>query len=78
MRGAGLPSGMVRKRLVTAVCTLCRPQTDRRFLTPGLPPLQYITTHCHVYDKEKNYVPFDFEKEEPLFAFQRKVLPDSM
>jgi hypothetical protein len=28
--------------------------------------------------QEKNYVPFDFAKEEPLFAFQRKVLPESM
>lgn len=28
--------------------------------------------------QEKNYVPFDFKKEEPFFAFQRKVLPNSM
>jgi len=40
--------------------------------------LQYICTQCHVYDEETNYVPFDYEKEEPFFALQRKVLPDSM
>lgn len=39
---------------------------------------QYIFTHCHVYDEEQNYVPFDFKKEEPFFAVQRKVLPENM
>lgn len=28
--------------------------------------------------QEKNYVPFDFEKEEPMFSIQRKVLPNNM
>ncbi len=41
-------------------------------------PPQYIFTHCHVYDEKQNYVPFDFKKEEPFFAVQRKVLPESM
>ena len=40
--------------------------------------LQYICTQCHVYDSEKNYVPFDWQKEETFFALQRKVLPDSV
>lgn len=34
-----------------------------------------ICTECHVYDKEKNYKPFDYKEEEPLFQFQRKYLP---
>ena len=37
-----------------------------------------IVTECHVYDKENNYKPFDFEKESALLTFQRKVLPNSM
>lgn len=40
--------------------------------------MKNIITHCHVYDKDLIYKPFDFKKEEPLFAFQRKVLPDGM
>lgn len=40
--------------------------------------LKNIFTECHVYDKELNYKPFDFQKEEPLFAFQRKVIPSAM
>lgn len=40
--------------------------------------MKNIFTECHVYDEENNYVPFDFEGEEPLFAIQRKVLPNSM
>jgi len=40
--------------------------------------MKNIFTEGHVYDEEKNYVPFDFAKEEPLFAVQRKVIPDSM
>lgn len=28
--------------------------------------------------QEHNYVPFDYKKEEPLLAWQRKVLPDTM
>ena len=54
-------------------------------------PAQYITEgdfnwrmvknimlECHLYDKDKNYKPFDFKKEEPMFAFLRKVVPNSM
>jgi omega-6 fatty acid desaturase (delta-12 desaturase) len=37
-----------------------------------------IVTECHLYDPETNYKPFDFKKEEPLFALQRKFLPNSM
>lgn len=37
--------------------------------------LKYIVTECHVYDKQTNYKPFDFKKEEPLFAVQRSLLP---
>lgn len=40
--------------------------------------LRGVCTQCHVYDTEKNYVPFDAEKEEPLFGFWRRVMPDSM
>ncbi|GLC49668.1 hypothetical protein PLESTB_000273500 [Pleodorina starrii] len=36
-----------------------------------------ICTECHVYDEKINYKPFDFKKEEPLFAVQRRILPDS-
>ncbi|GFR52214.1 hypothetical protein Agub_g14754 [Astrephomene gubernaculifera] len=37
-----------------------------------------ICTVCHVYDEKVNYKPFDFKKEEPLFAFQRRFLPDNV
>ncbi|KIZ00306.1 Omega-6 fatty acid desaturase [Monoraphidium neglectum] len=37
--------------------------------------MKTIFTELHVYDEKKNYKPFDAEKEEPLFALQRKVLP---
>lgn len=40
--------------------------------------LKYIFTHCHVYDEEKNYVPFDFAKEDGFLAAQRKLLPETM
>jgi omega-6 fatty acid desaturase (delta-12 desaturase) len=40
--------------------------------------MKQIFTECHVYDPKKNYVPFDNAKEEPFFAIQRKVLPNSM
>lgn len=40
--------------------------------------VQYIFTHCHVYDKDQNYVPFDANKPEALFEVQRKVLPETM
>jgi omega-6 fatty acid desaturase (delta-12 desaturase) len=36
-----------------------------------------ICTECHLYDEQKIYKPFDFKKEEPLFAIQRKVLPNT-
>jgi hypothetical protein len=32
----------------------------------------------HVYDKEKNYVPFDSNQPQPFFEVQRKVIPNSM
>lgn len=31
----------------------------------------------HVYDKNKNYVPFDAQKPETFFEVQRKVIPGS-
>lgn len=40
--------------------------------------LKNIITECHIYDKEKNYVPFDYEKEAGFLAVQRRVLPESM
>lgn len=40
--------------------------------------MKYIFTELHVYDEEKNYIPFDWEKEEPFYAIQRKVLPNTM
>jgi omega-6 fatty acid desaturase (delta-12 desaturase) len=40
--------------------------------------MKNIFTECHVYDPAKNYVPFDAAKEEPLFAVQRRVLPNTM
>lgn len=40
--------------------------------------IKNICTECHVYDEKSNYKAFDFKKEEPLFAFQRKFMPDSM
>lgn len=55
------------------------------------PALQYMTectfnwrvvknicTECHVYDEKTAYKPFDYKEEEALFAFQRKVLPDTV
>lgn len=39
--------------------------------------LKTIFTELHVYDKETNYKPFDWRKEEPLFALQRQILPNS-
>ena len=38
--------------------------------------MKTIFTELHVYDKDKTYVPFDFQKEEPFLALQRKVLPN--
>lgn len=37
-----------------------------------------IVTECHLYDEEKNYVPFDYEEEKPFYALQRKFLPNNM
>ena len=45
---------------------------------PALCCVQYIFTHCHVYDKDQNYLPFDADKPEMLFEVQRKVLPETM
>lgn len=44
---------------------------------PHLPlPGICLSAELHVYDKEKNYVPFDAAKEEPMFAIQRKLIPN--
>ena len=40
--------------------------------------MKYIFTELHVYDEKQNYVAFDWEKEEPFYAIQRKVLPNTM
>lgn len=40
--------------------------------------MKYIFTELHVYDEQQNYVPFDYEKEEPFYWIQRKVLPSTM
>ncbi len=40
--------------------------------------MKYIFTELHVYDEQQNYVPFDWEKEEPFYMIQRKVLPNTM
>lgn len=39
--------------------------------------MKTIFTQLHVYDKEKNYVPFDHqeEREDPFLAIQRRALP---
>jgi hypothetical protein len=31
-----------------------------------------------LFVQDNNYVPFDFQQEEPLFSMQRKLLPNSM
>lgn len=38
--------------------------------------MKRIFTELHVYDEDVNYVPFDYEKPEPLFNFFRKVVPN--
>jgi omega-6 fatty acid desaturase (delta-12 desaturase) len=38
--------------------------------------MKTIFTELHVYDEQKNYIPFDWQKEEPLYALQRKFLPN--
>lgn len=39
--------------------------------------MRTIFTECHVYDEEKNYVPFDAadETESPVLGAMRKVMP---
>jgi len=37
-----------------------------------------IFTELHFYDASSNYVPFDFEKEEGFWSFQRKGIPNGM
>jgi omega-6 fatty acid desaturase (delta-12 desaturase) len=39
--------------------------------------MKTIFTELHVYDKDKNYVPFDAQKPETFFEVQRKVIPGS-
>lgn len=47
--------------------------------TFNLRMLRNIFTELHVYDKETHgYKAFDWKKEEPLFAIQRKVIPNPM
>ncbi|KAK9812776.1 hypothetical protein WJX72_003473 [[Myrmecia] bisecta] len=40
--------------------------------------MKTIFTELHMYDEENNYVPFDFQKPEWFFQFQRKYLPSTM
>ncbi len=40
--------------------------------------MKNIFTECHVYDEQNNYKPFDYKKEEPFFALQRRWLPNGM
>lgn len=47
-------------------------------LPPPLPCACFsLPTELHVYDKDKNYVPFDAEQPETFFEVQRKVIPNS-
>lgn len=39
--------------------------------------LRNAAAELHVYDKDKNYVPFDAQKPEAFFEVQRKVIPNS-
>jgi omega-6 fatty acid desaturase (delta-12 desaturase) len=39
--------------------------------------MKTIFTELHVYDKDKNYVPFDAQQPETFFEVQRKVIPNS-
>jgi omega-6 fatty acid desaturase (delta-12 desaturase) len=39
--------------------------------------MKTIFTELHVYDKDKNYAPFDAQKPETFFEVQRKVIPNS-
>jgi omega-6 fatty acid desaturase (delta-12 desaturase) len=40
--------------------------------------MKTIFTELHVYDKDKNYVPFDAEQPQPFFELQRKVIPNAL
>ena len=46
--------------------------------TPNTQRQQTIFTELHVFDPVTNYKPFDYKGEEPLFALQRKVIPNAM
>lgn len=39
--------------------------------------MKTIFTELHVYDKDKNYVPFDAQQPETFFQVQRKVIPNT-
>ena len=65
-------------RLHPATALCCAPRRHSHASTLPLPCALYIFTHCHVYDPERNYVPFDSAKPETLFEIQRRALPDSM
>ena len=40
--------------------------------------MKSIFTECHVYDESRNYAAFDDGDEEPFFAMQRRLLPETM
>jgi len=39
--------------------------------------MKTIFTELHVYDKDKNYRPFDAAQPETFFEVQRKVIPNT-
>jgi hypothetical protein len=56
-----------KESVLTRAC--CRPSTAASN--------KQTTTELHVYDKDKNYVPFDAQQPETFFEVQRKVIPNS-
>jgi len=36
-----------------------------------------VSSELHVYDKDKNYKPFDSAQPETFFEMQRKVIPNT-
>ncbi len=53
-----------------------RPYSQILLLKPASCP-SFLPAELHVYDAEKNYVPFDAAKPEPLFEVQRKLIPNA-
>lgn len=39
--------------------------------------MKHIFTELHYYDEDNNYLPFDYQKDEPFWVFQRKYLPNA-